>query len=255
MFYFLGHLSFSDVLLTSNIVPNMLHIILSEGGIVILVGCVTQFYFYGSLVATECLLLSVMSYDRYLSICKPLHYTTIMDLKLRFYMVVFCWSLGSAITLTTVFLLQTLWFCGPNVIDHFFCDLGPLLELSCSDVSIVKYDVFIFSALMTIVPFVFITLTYVYIFLTILKITSASGRQKTFSTCSTHLAVVCTFYGALFVMYEVPSKGHSLNMNKVVSLVYTVVTPLLNPMIYSLRNQAIISLKKYLSVFKEKCKY
>ncbi|KAM5171547.1 olfactory receptor 11A1-like [Mantella aurantiaca] len=256
MFYFLGHLSFSDVLLTSNMVPNMLHIILSEGGIVLLGGCITQFYLYAVLVATECLLLSAMSYDRYLAICKPLHYTTIMDLKLRFYLVVFCWSLGFAINLVTILLLQSLWFCGPNVIDHFFCDLGPLLELSCSDISIVKYEVFIFSTFMTIVPFVFITLTYVYIFLTILKITSATGRQKTFSTCSSHLAIVCTYFGALFVMYVVPSKGHSLNMNKVMSLMYTVVTPLLNPIIYSWRNQVIKSvLKKYLSVCKEKCKY
>ncbi|XP_018426209.1 PREDICTED: olfactory receptor 154-like [Nanorana parkeri] len=247
MFFFLGHLSFSDVLLTSNIVPSMLHIILSGGGIVLLGGCMTQFFLYGSSATTECLLLSAMSYDRYLAICKPLHYTTIMDLKLCFYLVLICWSLGFAITLIPVFLMQTLWFCGPNVIDHFFCDLGPLLELSCSEVSIVKYEVFVFSSLLTIVPFVFITVTYVYIFLTILKITSATGRQKTFSTCSSHLAVVCTYYGALFVMYVVPSRGQSLNMNKVVSLMYTVVTPLFNPIIYSLRNQEIKSvIQKYI---------
>ncbi|XP_073480323.1 olfactory receptor 11A1-like [Aquarana catesbeiana] len=253
MFFFLGHLSFSDMLLTSNIVPSMLHVILSEGGIVLLGGCITQFFLYGSSATTECLLLSAMSYDRYLAICKPLHYTAIMDLKLCFYLVIICWSLGFAITLIPVFLMQTLWFCGPNVIDHFFCDLGPLLELSCSDASVVKYEVFVFSSLLTVIPFVLITITYVYIFLTILRITSSTGRQKTFSTCSSHLAVVCTYYGALFVMYVVPSRGHSLNMNKVVSLMYTVVTPLFNPIIYSLRNQEIkLVMKKYISVCKKK---
>lgn len=241
MFFFLGHLSFSDVLLTSNIVPKMLHIILSEGGVVLLRGCIAQFFLYGSSATTECLLLSAMSYDRYLAICKPLHYTSIMDLKLCSHLVIICWSLGFIITLIPVFLMQTLWFCGPNVIDHFFCDLAPLLELSCSDVSIIKYEVFIFSSLLTIIPFVLITVTYVYIFLTILKITSSTGRQKTFSTCSSHLAVVCTYYGALFVMYVVPSRGQSLNVNKIVSLMYTVVTPLFNPIIYSLRNQEIKS--------------
>lgn len=253
MFFFLGHLSFSDILLTSNIVPNMLHVILSEGGIVLLGGCIAQFFLYGFSATTECLLLSAMSYDRYLAICKPLHYTAIMNLKLCFYLVIICWSLGFAITLIPVFLMQTLWFCGPNVIDHFFCDLGPLLELSCSDASIVKYEVFVFSSLLTVIPFVLITVTYVYIFLTILRITSSTGRQKTFSTCSSHLAVVCTYYGALFVMYVVPSRGNSLNINKVVSLMYTVVTPLFNPIIYSLRNQEIKSvMKNYISVCKKK---
>ncbi|KAM9312206.1 LOW QUALITY PROTEIN: olfactory receptor 5G25-like [Gastrophryne carolinensis] len=252
MFFFLGHLSFSDMLLTSNTVPSMLHIILLERGIFSLRGCITQFFLYGASATTECLLLTAMSYDRYLAICKPLHYSTIMDIKHCIYLVALCWGLGFAITLIPVFIMETLWFCGPSVIDHFFCDLGPLLELSCSDVSIVKYEVFVFSSLLTIIPFVLITITYVYIFLTILRITSDTGRQKTFSTCSSHLAVVCTYYGALFAMYVVPSRGKSLIVNKVVSLMYTVVTPLFNPIIYSLRNQEIKHIiRKHLSVCKK----
>ncbi|XP_075061777.1 olfactory receptor 10C1-like [Mixophyes fleayi] len=252
MFFFLGHLSFSDILLTSNIVPSLLYITLAGGGIVSIRGCITQFFLYGISATTECLLLTAMSYDRYLAICNPLRYTTIMDIKLCLYLVVFCWSLGISITLIPIFFMQTLWFCGPNVIDHFFCDLGPLLELSCSDVSIVKNEVFAFSSFLTIVPFVLITVTYGYIFLTIVRITSVTGRQKTFSTCSSHLAVVCTYYGALFAMYVAPSRGFSLNINKVVSLMYTVVTPLFNPIIYSLRNQEIKSaIRKYISMCRE----
>ncbi|XP_068129397.1 olfactory receptor 5G9-like [Hyperolius riggenbachi] len=237
MFFFLGHLSISDMILISNIIPNMLHVILLGGrSKMSLNGCVVQYLVYGSLVSTECLLLTSMSYDRYVAICKPLHYITIMDHKCCMYLVTFSWLLGITITLITMF-FQTLWFCGPNVIDHYFCDLGPLLELSCSDTTIVKYEVLIVSSIFTIIPFVFITVTYICIFMAIMKITSIMGRQKTFSTCSSHLTVVCAYYGALFVMYVVPSRGQSLNMNKGVSLMYTVVTPLFNPIIYSLRNQ------------------
>ncbi|XP_069817772.1 olfactory receptor 5G25-like [Dendropsophus ebraccatus] len=247
MFFYLGHLSFSDMLLISNIVPFLVHIILFSGGVVSLKGCITQFFFYGVSATTECLLLTAMSYDRYLAICSPLHYSTIMSPTLCIYIVVFCWSLGFLITLVPILLMQTLWFCGPNVIDHFFCDFGPLLELSCSDVSIVKYEVLLLSGLLTIIPFVFIVVTYGYIFITIMKITSATGRKKTFSTCSSHLAVVGTYYGALFAIYVVPRRGYSLNINKVMSLMYSVVTPLFNPMIYGLRNKEIKeAIKNYL---------
>ncbi|XP_069618683.1 olfactory receptor 5G25-like [Ranitomeya imitator] len=239
MFFYLGHLSFSDMLLISNIVPFLVHIILFNGGLVSLKGCITQFFFYGVSATTECLLLTAMSYDRYLAICSPLHYSNIMSPRLCLYIVVFCWSLGFVITLVTILFIQTLWFCGPFVIDHFFCDFGPLLELSCSDVSIVKYEVLFLSGLLTIIPFRFIVVTYGYIFVTIMKITSATGRQKTFSTCRSHLAVVCTYYGALFAIYVVPRRGYSLNINKVVSLMYSVVTPLFNPIIYGLRNKEI----------------
>ncbi|XP_053575516.1 olfactory receptor 1009-like [Bombina bombina] len=249
MFFFLGHLSFSDVLLTTVIVPNMLYIILEGGGILSVSDCITQFFFYGATATTECLLLTAMSYDRYLAICNPLYYNAIMNFRLCLQLVFYCWLLGFMLTVFTTLCLQSVWFCGPNVIDHFFCDLGPLLELSCTDTSMVKMEVFAVSSLLTIAPFVFITATYVCIFISILKIASIKGRQKTFSTCSSHLAVVCIYYGALFAMYVVPSRGFGLNINKVVSLMYTVVTPLCNPIIYSLRNQEIKStIRKYVGV-------
>ncbi|XP_063305962.1 olfactory receptor 5G25-like [Pelobates fuscus] len=253
MFFFLGHLSFSDMLLTTNIVPNMLYLILLDGAIVSISACISQFFFYGVSATTECLLLTAMSYDRYIAICNPLHYSTVMDLRLCLYLIIWSWSLGFVITLIPLFFLRMLWFCGPNIIDHFFCDLGPLLELSCSDTTIIKYEVFTFSSLLTIVPFIFISVTYINIFLTIMRIPSITGKQKAFSTCSSHLTVVCTYYGALFAMYVVPSRGYSLNINKVVSLMYTVVTPLFNPIIYSLRNQEIKAvLLKYLWIKRSK---
>ncbi|XP_056425577.1 olfactory receptor 1002-like [Hyla sarda] len=239
MFFFLGHLSFSDILVSSNVVPVMVSVTLTDGGSLFLTSCIAQFFLFGALATTECLLLAAMSYDRYLAICRPLHYFTIMDHKLCIYLVVGCWGFGCVLTLIPIFLIQTLWFCGPNVIDHFFCDLGPLLELSCSDVSIVKYEVLLLSGIVTTIPFVFIVVTYGYIFVTILKITSVNGRKKTFSTCSSHLAVVGTYYGALFVIYVVPRRGYSTTVNKCLSLLYTVITPLFNPIIYGLRNQEI----------------
>ncbi|XP_073479867.1 olfactory receptor 11A1-like [Aquarana catesbeiana] len=249
MYILLGNLSFSDVLLTTNIAPSMLNVTILGVSTVSLKSCIVQYLVYGGSACMECLLLTVMSYDRYLAICNPLHYTTIMDLKLCLYLVLCSWFLGFTATLIPVLIMQTLWFCGPNVIDHFFCDFVPLLELSCSDVSVAKYVVFALSSLATVLPFGFITFTYVCIFMTILRITSVTGRQKTFSTCSSHLAVVCIYYGALFAMYAVPSGQQSVAMKKVVSLMYTVVTPLLNPIIYSLRNQEIkLAIQKYLSV-------
>ncbi|XP_069817799.1 olfactory receptor 11A1-like [Dendropsophus ebraccatus] len=251
MFFFLGHLSFSDILVTSNVVPVMVSITLTDGGSLFLMGCIAQFFLFGSLATTECLLLTAMSYDRYLAICYPLHYATIMDHKLCIYLVLGCWSLGFVLTLIPIFLIQTLWFCGPNVIDHFFCDFGPLLELSCSDVSIVKYEVLLLSGIVTTIPFVFIVVTYCYIFVAIMKITSATGRKKTFSTCSSHLAVVCTYYGALFVIYVVPRRGYSTTVNKALSFMYTVITPLFNPIIYGLRNREIkMAVQNYLCIEK-----
>ncbi|KAM4749325.1 olfactory receptor 11A1-like [Rhinophrynus dorsalis] len=240
MYIFLSHLSMSDILLTSSISPNMLDVILKEGAIISLVGCFSQFYMLGVSSVTECLLLTVMSYDRYLAICKPLHYTSIMNFTFCRHLVLCSWILGSFMTLIVIIiLLNTLHFCGPNIIDHFFCDYAPLLHLSCSDTRITQILSGLIAALETIIQTVFIISTYCSIFFTILRISSSTGRQKAFTTCSSHLAVVCTYYGTLIAIYIAPSGGHLFNMNKILSLLYTVVTPLLNPIIYSLKNQEI----------------
>ncbi|KAM4807854.1 olfactory receptor 6F1-like [Rhinophrynus dorsalis] len=239
MYFFLSHLSLSDIFLTTNISPNMLHIILGEGGSITFAGCIIQFYLLGCSGIAECLLLTVMSYDRYMAICNPLHYTSVMHLSFCCHLVTFCWLLGSGLMLITATLVSKLQFCGSMKIDYFFCDFAPLIELSCSDTSIVEIENILLAVPVTLFPFGFIIVTYVCIFLTILRISSGTERQKAFSTCSSHLIVVCMYYGTLVTIYVNPYRGNSLDINKILSLLYTVATPFFNPIIYSLRNKEI----------------
>ncbi|XP_031750065.1 olfactory receptor 11A1-like [Xenopus tropicalis] len=240
MYLFLSHLSLCDVWCTTNIIPNMLNIVLFGGGTISATGCIAQFYLFGSLTTTESFLLTVMSYDRYLAICYPLHYFSIMDLRLLLCLTTWSWVLGFVLTLIPSVLVGSLQFCGPSAINHFFCDLSPLLALSCSPRTSEIQTEIIFSSIPVILfPFIFIIGTYLKIFLTILNISSKRGRQKTFSTCSSHLIIVCTYYGTLIIVYMIPAKQNFSNVNKILSLLYIVVTPLFNPIIYSLRNREI----------------
>ncbi|XP_040187662.1 olfactory receptor 11A1-like [Rana temporaria] len=239
MYFFLSHLSLCEVFCTTNIIPNMLHILLIEVVSIPVVECFLQFYLFGCSTCTESFLLTVMSYDRYLAICYPLHYLSIMGVQLRLHLVAWSWLLGFCVTLIPGILVSTLEYCGPNTIDHFFCDLAPFLKLSCSDVYFVETEIIVCSIPIILFPFLFIMMTYVNIFLTILKIPSKAGRQKAFSTCSSHLIVVCTYYGTLIIVYMVPTKGHFTGINKALSLLYIVVTPFFNPIIYSLRNKEL----------------
>ncbi|CAH2272505.1 olfactory receptor, partial [Pelobates cultripes] len=241
MYFFLSHLSSCDVLLTTAIVPLMLRVIIAEGDSISFVGCITQFYFFGALATTECLLLSVMSYDRYMAICQPLRYSSLMDYRRCYNLVFWSWFTAFMVMLNTAIQMCRLKFCGPNVINHFFCDLNPLLQLACSDTSFVEIQNLITGGPATFLPLLFICGTYIYIFITILRIPSATGRQKAFYTCSSHLTVVILYYGTLIVAYLLLSKENSLNINKLLSLLYTVGTPLINPLIYSLRNKKIKS--------------
>ncbi|KAM4749345.1 olfactory receptor 6C3-like [Rhinophrynus dorsalis] len=178
-----------------------------------------------------------MSYDRYLAICKPLHYTSKMNFTFCRHLVLCSWMLGFFLTLIASILLKSLHFCGPNIIDHFFCDYAPLLQLSCSDTKAIQMIVVLIAAPEFMIETAFIIATYFSIFVTILRISSSTGRQKAFSTCSSHLSVVCAYYGTIMAIYVAPSGRRLSNMNKILSLLYTVVTPLLNPIIYSLKNQ------------------
>ncbi|KAM3926719.1 olfactory receptor 6F1-like [Leptodactylus fuscus] len=241
MYFFLGHLAFADIVLVTSIVPKFLEVIIREGSTIPYVGCLAQFHLYGGVVCTECYLLSAMSYDRYLAICKPLHYISMMNAKLRYSLIFSSWVLSFTFVSITISLLSELDFCGSNVINHFFCDFAPLLELSCSDTTGVNINMTVLSVPVILINFVCIIVSYVYIFITIFGISSTSGRQKTFSTCSSHFVVVAIYYGSTFMIYTVPFRGYLLTVNKFISLVFIVLTPLLNPIIYSLRNKEIQS--------------
>ncbi|KAG8573878.1 hypothetical protein GDO81_008901 [Engystomops pustulosus] len=237
MYFFITQLSLCDLLLTTDIVPVLLHTVLYGGTTITLIGCITQFSFFVTSECSECLLLSVMSYDRYVAICNPLRYHSIMSHVYCVLSVNVIWFLGFIVMLVYAISLYNLHFCGPQVIDHFFCDFEPLVKLSCSDTFIIHSQVLILGSVFVVAPFLVIAMSYVYIVITILKIPSNTGRHKAFSTCSSHLTVVSIFYGTLIIVYMFPTRGKSLTLSKFLSLMYTVLTPLLNPIIYTMRNK------------------
>ncbi|XP_077329790.1 olfactory receptor 11L1-like [Lithobates pipiens] len=237
MYFFLTQLSLSDILLVTDILPNTLHTVLMKGIIISFSDCISQLFFFVVSEGLECLLLTVMCYDRYVAICKPLHYTLLMNFQLCWLMIITCWVLSLLVGLITTLTVSQLDFCGPNIVDHFFCDLDPVIQLSCSDIANVLLEVTIMNFVLAVTPFFIIIISYVYIIITIFKIPSITGRQKVFSTCSSHLTIVCIYYGTIVGVYLVPSRGHSGGITKFLSILYTVVTPLMNPIIYSLRNK------------------
>ncbi|XP_040197843.1 olfactory receptor 1468-like [Rana temporaria] len=239
MYFFLSQLSISDIMLTTDIAPNMLHIVLHERTSISLSGCIAQLYVFGTIETFECFLLTVMSYDRYVAICSPLHYVSIMKQTLCIQLVFASWIFSCTIASISTLGVSQLEYCGPNIIDYLFCDLNPLLEISCSDTSRVQMKITLLCVPVLIFPFLVIVVSYTYIVLTILKISSFSGRLKSFSTCSSHLTVVFIFYGTLIAVYLIPKKGQSQTISKIMSLLYTVFTPFVNPFIYSLRNKEI----------------
>ncbi|XP_063785640.1 olfactory receptor 11L1-like [Pseudophryne corroboree] len=237
MYFFITQVSVLDLLMTTNILPNLLHIVLHDGGTMSLAACLIQFYVFANCETSECFILTVMSYDRYLAICNPLRYNAIINKAFCGKYVIASWLLSFFVLLVNEIDIYNLSFCGPNVIDHFFCDFLPILELSCSDTSLIQIQATLFGIIIVICPFTIIIVSYMYIITTILSIRSITGRQKAFSTCSSHLTVVCIYFGTIFSVYVVSSKGQLLEASKALSLFYTVVTPLVNPFIYSLRNK------------------
>ncbi|XP_053550096.1 olfactory receptor 1019-like [Bombina bombina] len=237
MYFFLSNLALIDVFYSSVTSPRMLSDVFSKNRTISLPACVTQFFFFFSFICIELYLLSVMSYDRYVAICQPLHYIQIMHPKLCTQMVSIAWVTGLLTSLIHTLCTQRLTFCGPNIIHGFFCDLPQLFQLSCRDTFINVLVMFIVGIFMgsgalgiTIVP-------YVYIFKTIIGIKTKTGKVKAFSTCTSHLTVVCIFYGTLIFTYLRPTPRYNFSDDRLVSIAYTVITPLLNPLIYSLRNQ------------------
>ncbi|XP_069816927.1 olfactory receptor 10R2-like [Dendropsophus ebraccatus] len=239
MYFFLSQLSLSEILFTTDIVPNMLRLILEGGGKVSISQCIFQFYLSAVPTIAQCLLLAVMSFDRHVAICRPLHYASIMTFPRQILMVASCWMLGFSLSITIYVVLRKLTFCHHYIINHFFCDIAPLVQLSCSNASSVELATALLAYPIILSPFLFIVSSYISILQTVLKIPSSIGRQKAFSTCSSHLTSVCLYYGTLSSIYIFPLKEKFINANKGLTLLYALVTPLFNPLIYSLRNQDI----------------
>ncbi|XP_009868686.1 PREDICTED: olfactory receptor 6N1-like [Apaloderma vittatum] len=239
MYFFLGSLSSLETFYSCTILPWLLASLLTGRRTISAHGCVAQFYFFAAFATTECYLLAAMSYDRCLAICQPLLYASLMTWKVCLQLVAGSWLLGLLVSTVLTSFLPQLQFCGPRTIDHFFCDFTPLLELACGHTSTATLVAFIFGFLDVVFPFLFTLASYVCIIAAILRIPSNVGRQKAFSTCSSHLTVVTVFYGSLFVVYVVPRTAPLRQLSKVSSFFYTVLTPLVNPLIYSLRNREV----------------
>ncbi|XP_076982704.1 olfactory receptor 11H12-like [Tamandua tetradactyla] len=229
MYMFLGNFSFLEIWYVSSTVPKMLVNFLSESKTISFTGCFLQFYFFFSLGTTECFLLAVMAFDQYFAICHPLHYPKIMTGQFCAKLVITCWFCGFLWFLIPIVLNSQLPFCGLNVIDHLVCDPGPLFALACASAPTTQLLCYTLSSLVIFGNFLFILGSYTLVLLAVLRVPSATGRRKAFSTCGSHLAVVSLFYGSLMVMYVSPGLGHSVGMQKIATLFYAMVTPLLTP--------------------------
>ncbi|XP_063158279.1 olfactory receptor 11A1-like [Candoia aspera] len=250
MYYFLANLSCLEVCYSSTILPKMIADFLSNRDSISTWGCFMQLFCFGCLVIVECYLLSVMSYDRFVAICKPLHYSMIMNDRVIFVCIASSWLCAASISVIIICLVAQLSFCGPKEIDNFFCDFSPLLQLSCTDTSHVRLLALIFGSIDILPPFILTITSYVCIITAILRIPSTTGRQKAFATCSSHLIVVTIFYGTLMIVYILPDIGTLRDVKKVFSIPYTILTPMVNPLVYTFRNKEVKeSLKKVLSNF------
>uniref|UniRef100_K7FZ47 Olfactory receptor n=1 Tax=Pelodiscus sinensis TaxID=13735 RepID=K7FZ47_PELSI len=232
MYFFLGNLSCLEICYSSTLLPQLLAGLLTGAWTISFTGCLTQYYFFGALLVTECLLLSVMSYDRYLAICNPLHYAAQMSGRSCLQLAGGSWTGGFLACSITALPLSQLTFCGPNTIDHFLCDFIPLVKLSCNDPLLMDTLAFSACLVLILVPFIVVPDHRP-------RTPPSTGRQKAFSTCSSHLIVVSVYYGALLIAYMFPTTDLPSNFKKVLSVSYTVLMPLVNPLIYALRNREV----------------
>uniref|UniRef100_A0A8D0G375 Olfactory receptor n=1 Tax=Sphenodon punctatus TaxID=8508 RepID=A0A8D0G375_SPHPU len=239
MYYFLGNFSFLEIWYTSVTVPKMMTDFLKKRKAISFNSCIVQLYFFLALGGTECLLLAVMAYDRYVAICRPLRYNTIMSSMVCLQLTTWSWVTGLFLPLVPVILISQLNFCGPNVINHFYCDILPVLRLACTDTHLNEMLSFVICSLVLMGSLALTGASYISIITTVLSIPSEAGRKKAFSTCASHLTVVGIFYGTVMFMYIRPTRNLSFNTDKVVAVFYCLVTPLLNPIIYSLRNKEV----------------
>lgn len=239
MYFFLSHLSFLDLSYSNVITPKTLENLLTSTKHISYVSCFSQMYFFVFFGATECFLLSSMAYDRYVAICKPLHYPVVMSSRLCCSLIFGSYGKGFLDSVIHVLCMSRLHFCDSNVIHHFFCDTSPILALSCTDTHDIEIMILVFAGSTLMGSLIIICVSYLSILSTVLKISSTSGKRKAFSTCASHLLGVTVFYGTLIFTYLRPRKSYSLGKDQVASVFYTIVIPMLNPLIYSLRNQDV----------------
>ncbi|XP_008830377.1 olfactory receptor 1440 [Nannospalax galili] len=250
MYFFLSNLSFLDFCYVTSTTPKMLSGFFQKHRSITFVGCTMQYFVFSSLGLAECCLLAAMAYDRYAAICNPLLYTAIMSPSLCVHMVVGAYITGLLGSLIQLCAIVQLHFCGPNIINHFICDLPQLLVLSCSETFPLQVLKFVIAVIFGLASVLVILISYGYIFGTILKISSVEGRSKAFNTCASHLTAVTLFFGSGLFVYMHPSSDISKGYDKMASVFYTVVIPMLNPLIYSLRNKEI---KDALKRCKKRC--
>ncbi|XP_063302315.1 olfactory receptor 5AR1-like [Pelobates fuscus] len=239
MYFFLRHLSFIDIFYATVIIPRTMSDLLSNDKAISPLACAIQMYFYASCITTECLLLAVMAYDRYAAICKPLRYYIIMRRDICIIFSAACYVDGLLTAMIHTKNIFSLTYCKSNRIDHFFCDGPPVLKLSCSDTSIAELVLFVLIGTNMVYSVILVVISYTHIFCTIFQIKSTQGRQKAFATCSSHLLSIGILFGTILYMYMRPNSIYLNDRDKVVSVFYTVAIPLLNPIIYSLRNKDV----------------
>ncbi|XP_040275648.1 olfactory receptor 11L1-like [Bufo bufo] len=245
MYVLLSNLSFLEIWYTMTIVPKLLANLLMKSNSISYSGCITQLFFFVTFGATECYLLLVMAYDRHMAICKPLYYSSLMNPSTCLQLISGSWVTGVLTGLIPALFISHLDFCDSRHVNHFFCDIPPLLQLSCGDIYLAEISIFILSFSVLLSCLLLTLVSYFFIVVSILQIKSNSSRSRTFSTCGAHLAVVLIYYGTMIFMYVRPHSSYSLKLNKFISVFYTVVTPGLNPIIYTLRNKEFkISAKK-----------
>ena len=239
MYFFLKNLSFLDLCYSSVIYPKALFDLMSSTKVITFAGCATQFFFFSTMITTEGFLLAVMAYDRFVAICSPLRYPISMRPSVCALLMLGCYCGGSFNSIVQTPLTFSLPFCGSNHIDHFHCDVPPLLKLACADTTINELVMFGLCGLVIVGTILVVLVSYGYITVTILRMRSGGGRHKLFSTCGSHMTAVSLFYGTAFIMYAQPGAVQSMEQGKVVSVFYTLVIPMLNPLIYSLRNKDV----------------
>ncbi|XP_004479800.1 olfactory receptor 13A1-like [Dasypus novemcinctus] len=250
MYFFLTNLAILDIACTSTVLPKLLENLLVKGSTISYKGCLTQLFFITWVLGAELLLLAVMSYDRYVAICQPLHYHTLMSRPHCALLAGSVWMVCGVNSSIHTGLMAQLTFCGPNEIHHFLCEVPTLLLLACGPTDLNNVMILIADAYFGVINFLLTMLSYTFIIASILRIRSAEGKRRAFSTCSSHLLVVCVFYSTIIYTYILPGSGSSMENGKVVAVMYTAVSPTLNPLIYTLRNKDVkVALRRVFPTF------